>query len=231
MTENRPQNVTAAFEMLLEKIEAEVDFVTGSGARALETRSYEQAQEALTRAGRITVLRDRVAALRKEWQTLESLGEQMETHETKAERQNLGRLRKGLRTPEEDYWIPILSTLVEMGGSGAVSEVFDRVFAMMKSQLNKFDLLPLASDPGNPRWRNAGQWARNSMVNEGLIRDDSPRGVWAISEAGRQWLRGAGNDEQEDRCWTQLRPRTRYRRDGGTTLASTPTWWVIQTKL
>jgi hypothetical protein len=27
------------------------------------------------------------------------------------------------------------------------------------------------------------------LVREGLMKDDSPRGVWEISEAGRQYLR------------------------------------------
>ncbi len=39
-------------------------------------------------------------------------------------------------------------------------------------------------------WRNSAQWARNSMVQEGLLKADSPRGVWNISEAGRCRLEG-----------------------------------------
>ncbi len=38
------------------------------------------------------------------------------------------------------------------------------------------------------RWRNTAQWARNTLREEGLIRDDTPRGIWAISDAGRKWL-------------------------------------------
>ena len=30
--------------------------------------------------------------------------------------------------------------------------------------MKEVDYDPLASNPDNPRWRNAGQWARNSMV-------------------------------------------------------------------
>jgi restriction system protein len=40
-----------------------------------------------------------------------------------------------------------------------------------------------------PRWRNTAQWARNSLREEGLIRDDSPRGIWEITDKGRQWLK------------------------------------------
>ena len=188
MIENKPQNVIAAFEVLLEEIEAEVDFVNGIGSKAFETSNYDQVDEARSRAVQITDFRDRIVALRKEWQALAHLGEGQETPETKVERQNLGKLRKGLRTPEEAYWRPILATLVELGGKAPVGEVLERVFVQMKTLLNEHDLQPLASDPDNPRWRNAAQWARNSMVNEGLLRNDSPRGLWEITEAGRQWL-------------------------------------------
>jgi len=36
MTENNPSNVSAAFEILLEEIEAEVDFIKRIGARAAQ---------------------------------------------------------------------------------------------------------------------------------------------------------------------------------------------------
>lgn len=75
-----------------------------------------------------------------------------------------------------------------MGGSGKVAEVLDRVGKKMKGKLKACDYEPLASDPKNPRWRNATQWARNSMVHEGLLKNDSPRGIWEISEKGKQQI-------------------------------------------
>lgn len=189
MIENQPQNVSAALEMLLEEVEAEVDFVNGIGSKAFDAGNYEQVQEALSRAGRITAFRDRVAELRKEWQALKLIAEQQEAPSTRSERQHLGKLRKGLRTPEESYWIPILESLIEMGGTAPMGDVLDRVYEKMGPSLNDYDLEPLASDPKNPRWRNAAQWARNSMVNEGYLRNDSPRGQWAVTEAGMAWLK------------------------------------------
>jgi predicted HTH transcriptional regulator len=41
MIENNPTSVVAAFEMLLEEIEAEIDFVNRVGARAFEARDYD----------------------------------------------------------------------------------------------------------------------------------------------------------------------------------------------
>ena len=189
MIENNPTNVQAAFEMLLEEIEAEIDFVNGVGSKAFEKRDYERAKEALEHAGKLTGFRDKTVALKKEWDGFAVIEVDEEDQKTaQTQRQNLGRLKRGMRTREETYYVPILQVLSDMGGSGKVAEVLDRVGKRMKDILKKPDYEPLASSPDNLRWRNAAQWARNSMVNEGLLKKDSPRGVWEISEKGKQFL-------------------------------------------
>lgn len=188
MIENQPQDVSLAFEILLEEVEAEIDFINGVGAKAFEVRDYDRAKEALERAGVLTVFRDKIAALRREWDLLAAAAEREEDEETRAERRNPGRLRKGVRTPESRYYEPILNMLVDMGGSGKVADVLEKVERVMRPVLKPIDYEPLASDPDNPRWRNAAQWARNSMVKEGLLKPNSPRGVWEISDSGRRWV-------------------------------------------
>jgi hypothetical protein len=189
MIENNPTNVSSAFEMLLEEVEAEIDFVNSVGAKAFESRDYEKAKEALQRTGTVTAFRDKVATLRKEWDDLAAAAERQEDEETRAERRNLGKLRKGVRTPEAAYYRPILQVLAQMGGVGKAGDVLDRVGQIMKPTLKKVDYDPLASGPDNPRWRNAAQWARNSMVRDGLLKADSPRGVWEMTEKGRAMLK------------------------------------------
>jgi hypothetical protein len=196
MIENNPTNVVAAFEMLLEEIEAEIEYVNRVGARAFEARDYYKAKEALESAAQITGFRDKVGALRREWETLFARQEDEEGTEPHAERRNLGRLRRGLRTREEAYYRPILEAIHFLGGSAPMSEVLDRVLQSMKGMLRDVDYEPLASDPDMPRWKNTAQWARNSMVREGLLRSNSPRGVWEISDAGVKFLRGEGKGEQ-----------------------------------
>lgn len=191
MIENNPSNVSSAFEMLLEEVEAEIDFVNGIGSKAFDGRDYDKAKDALERAGILTGFRDKVACMRKEWKDIAAVGESQEDEETKAERRNLGKLRKGMRTPTEAYYQPILRALDEMGGSGQTADVLDRVGQIMKGVLKDVDYQPLASSPDNLRWRNAAQWARNSMVQEGLLKADSPRGVWEITDRGREMLKDA----------------------------------------
>ncbi|MEO0067939.1 MAG: winged helix-turn-helix domain-containing protein [candidate division WOR-3 bacterium] len=187
MLENQPTNVVAAFEILLEELEAEIDFVNRIGAKAFEERTYERAKEALELAGKITGFRDKVAALRREWQTI-AMAEPEEDEEARIQRRNLGRLQRGIRTREEFYYGPILQALIEKGGSARMPEVINRVGELMKGILKPVDYEPLSSDPDTPRWRNAAQWARWSMVQDGLLKADSPRGIWEITDLGRRWL-------------------------------------------
>ena len=192
MIENNPSDVSSAFEMLSEEVEAEIDFVNGVGAKAFGSRDYDKAKEALERAGILTAFRDKVAALRAEWEALAAVAEQAEDEQTRAARRDLGRLRRGLRTPEAAYREPILRVLAEMGGAGRIGDVLERVGQVMKPVLKEVDYDPLASDPDLPRWRNAAQWARNAMVKEGLLKADSPRGIWEITDKGRAVLQEPG---------------------------------------
>jgi restriction system protein len=188
MIENNPTNVSSAFEILLEEVEAEIDFTNGVGSKAFERRDYDKAKEALESSGQLTAFRDKVASLRKEWEDLAAKTEREEDEETRAERRNLGKLRKGLRTPESAYYMPLLKVIDQMGGGGKVSEILDRIKKAMKPILKPVDYDPLASSPDMPRWRNTAQWARNSMIRDGLLKADSARGVWEITDRGREML-------------------------------------------
>lgn len=186
-TESTATSVQVAFEILLEEVEADINVINRQGARAFENRDYDGARDALERVARITSFREKLDVLRREWTQIAGNPE-TEDQETHLHRRDLGRLQRGQRTPEHEYVIPILQSLVDLGGSGPIGEVLDRVHDIMNGRLRDVDFQPLASDPALPRWRNAAQWARNSMCRDGLLRNDSPRGIWEISDTGRRHL-------------------------------------------
>ena len=68
-----------------------------------------------------------------------------------------------------------------------MGEVLVRVEQLMRDTLKPVDYESLKSS-SDPRWRNTGQWARNTMVEYGLLRSDSPWGFWEITDAGRRYL-------------------------------------------
>lgn len=187
MIENNTTSVAAAFEMLIEEIEADIDFVNQQGSKAFEARDYDAARDALEKAAQITAYREKLDALRREWTQVIGI-EESQDEATRSHRRDLGRVRRGLRTPEHEYVRPILQALTELGGSAPLGDVLERVRRLMDGVLRDVDFEPLASDPNLPRWRNAAQWARNSMAREGLLKNDRPRGIWEIAAAGRQHL-------------------------------------------
>jgi len=184
--------VQAAFEILLEEIEAIVSGLNESGAEAFRTGDYDKARQAVAQAESLADFRDKIKALQREWNTLSRSIKGLTARERKTTRRVIRRLPRGLRTPEEAFRIPILETLIELGGSGRTQEVLDRVESKMNDVLNSYDKEPLPSDPRTARWRNTARWCRNTLVREGLMKSDSPVGVWEISERGRKWLKDEG---------------------------------------
>ncbi len=99
-----------------------------------------------------------------------------------------GRIRKGLRTPEPAFIRPILQALSDLGGAAKRSDVFTVLEQSMSDMLKPIDYQALSSEGGHLRWQNTAQWSRNLMVKEGLLKPDSPVGIWEITEKGRAFL-------------------------------------------
>jgi hypothetical protein len=89
----------------------------------------------------------------------------------------------GPKLPQKDFRVPLLLTLLKVGGSAAAKDVRSMMEPMMAAYLNDGDYESVST--GDPRWWNAVCWERNDLVKEGLMRDDSTRGVWEISENGK----------------------------------------------
>lgn len=169
-----------AFSDLRQVIDRRLEDVQNGLAQAVQQERYQDAQNLAKWA-------QELANLRAELDSIAERLEQLLQSTSVASATEGGRLPKGLKTPQGEYWVPILRTLVEQGGQADINLVLERVRRVMAEKLNAYDLATL-SDGETPRWRNTAQWARNAMREEGLIRDDTPRGTWAISEKGREWL-------------------------------------------
>ena len=90
-------------------------------------------------------------------------------------------------TPVDKYWPPILESLVELGGRGSRQDVIQRVGKKLAPILTTGDKAMLPS--GNAVcWQNRVVWQRLNMVTQGLLRSDSPRGIWEITETGKKFL-------------------------------------------
>ena len=89
---------------------------------------------------------------------------------------------RGGRIALEELRRPLLETIYEMGGSVRAVTLRPVLRERLSRRLSVADLEPLSS--GEERWWNATRWGRHQLVEEGLLRDDSERGMWELSQKG-----------------------------------------------
>lgn len=75
----------------------------------------------------------------------------------------------------------IIRALRKIGGRARAGEVLDEVERQMKDKLQPGDF-KLRKDGRTIAWRNRANWERLNMVKDGLLRSDSPHGVWELTE-------------------------------------------------
>jgi hypothetical protein len=116
--------------------------------------------------------------------------EQAGDHPVAAEEQSRApqpsRASPGSVLPVHGYWVPILRSLGEAGGSAPSTEIIDGLASRMQGLLTPLDFEPLKS--GEIRWRNRARFARLRMKERGFLSDTSHRGVWEITDLGREYL-------------------------------------------
>ena len=89
---------------------------------------------------------------------------------------------RGGRIALEELRQPLMESIYEMGGSVRAGVLRPVLREHLSSRLTAVDLEPLAS--GEERWWSAIRWERHKLVEEGLLRSDSERGTWELSEKG-----------------------------------------------
>ncbi len=88
----------------------------------------------------------------------------------------------GSLLPEERYETPLLRAIAKLGGKGTYREVLSLVEEYLTPELTDLDKQLLSS--GGVRWHTRLQFVRLRLVERGLIRKDSPRGVWELTPEG-----------------------------------------------
>lgn len=84
---------------------------------------------------------------------------------------------------QRDIEIPLLKALAELGGQGETKQIYPLVTKMFP-KLTDEELTETLPTGGN-KWKNRIQWVRQALIVKGEMY--SPRrGVWAITEKGRQ---------------------------------------------
>jgi hypothetical protein len=179
--------VKTAIELLLEEVGRTYDVLYQEAQKAVAIHDIDRSQHILEICKKVKAFKEKVENLKSEWDAIFSGVSYMPTKNGSGrKKENKSRLKRGLRTPEEKFILPILEALVELGGEAHASDVLKLVHAKMKNILNTYDYEDLSSN-NQKRWENTAQWVKYKMVEEGLLDRNVPRGTWRITEKGRKF--------------------------------------------
>lgn len=178
--------VKTAIELLLEEVGRTYDVLYQEAQKAVAIHDIDRSQHILEICKKVKAFKEKVENLQREWDAIFSGVAYMPTKNGSCRKKKRSRLERGLRTPEEEFILPILEALVELGGEAHASDVLKLVHAKMKNILNTYDYEDLSSN-NQKRWENTAQWVKYKMVEEGLLDRNVPRGVWRITEKGRKF--------------------------------------------
>jgi hypothetical protein len=93
------------------------------------------------------------------------------------------RQQKGELTPQKEFRRPLLDVLFQLGGKGSTTDIRNALQKRLSKYFKTGDLELVSS--GEVRWWNAVCWERADLIRENLLREDSPRGVWELTESGK----------------------------------------------
>lgn len=185
------KEVIPALDMLLEELDTIIPVLNDQGKKLMDAKDYSAAHAIINKAQAVVVFQDKVKALRAEWEsmnipvTCQILDQPIKTDLMHVKTRTS---IKGKRTSEAHFMLPILQALVDLGGRATMRQVFEKLEVSMADQLNAFDWQSLPSNDRVIRWKNTAAWARQKLVYEGYLANDSPTGFWEITPAGRKVL-------------------------------------------
>lgn len=111
--------------------------------------------------------------------------------------------------------LPLLRAIAECGGAAKPKDVYSIVAAAFPDLTPADQEQRLESSPSTRKWWNLVQWVRQSLVSAGEL-DGSTRGVWKITDKGRQRLaraRKGGGRQPESVQQLSLRDLVNRSRD------------------
>lgn len=189
-------DVSKALDMVLARIQEAIDDLNNTVIEASQAEDFERVQRLGEKGQQIIHFREDVLNLQSDWNRAFASsgggggpGPSGSLTPATALSDDFSDDDADMDIPtkqKEDFYVPILSVLVELGGQARAEEVLERLTDAL--DFNPRDLKPRPA--GIPvRWMHTAHRARHDLVHEkGFLSASSPRGIWEITEAGRNYL-------------------------------------------
>jgi restriction system protein len=180
-------NFETSFASIYAEIDRTIDDLNRDAAKQVQRGNYAKAEEIINQCKQLHTILTKLKSIEGELKK-DKFFSKPNDERSKQVREISNKRKRGKRTPQSLFIRPLLQTLVNLGGSGTSRKVEKEAFPLLKPYLTEFEFTPLASFSNKPRWTHRLHWTRYQLVEEGLLLSSSPRGVWEISESGRNWL-------------------------------------------
>lgn len=95
---------------------------------------------------------------------------------------------------QRELEIPLLKALEELQGAAAPQDIYPKVAEYFPELSEEDQVAPMAKQPSIRKWWNRIQWVRQKLVARGEL-DGSERGIWKITDKGRDRLRNSDINE------------------------------------
>jgi len=117
------------------------------------------------------------------------LGQNASRPEAKRPKPNVKRARtpRSQKLPKTTHTVlreHIVRALKKLGGKARMSDVLGEMSQQLEGKLLPGDFA-LRQDGKSIAWKNNAQWERLKMRQEGILRDDSPSGIWELVKEHR----------------------------------------------
>lgn len=132
--------VSVASDIVLEEIESAIAALNKEGGQAFQQGKYEVAKELMERGSQMTAFREKVNELHKQWNTIFATVAPRKVR--RRGRRIAERLKRGLRTPEDAFRVPILQAIVDLGGSALMTSVLHGEFGRSRKRVEGGSLRP-----------------------------------------------------------------------------------------
>lgn len=112
---------------------------------------------------------------------IEKINHQINKLPDKGSKQYKGRIDPSVPvTDSKTLRDELLIVIKELGGSSDLNTILQKMEIKLENRITPADK-DIVGD-GNERWINKVRWVRNDLVKEGIFKNNSPRGIWELSE-------------------------------------------------
>jgi len=93
----------------------------------------------------------------------------------------------GEKTPTKMFYYPILSVIEANGNSANIKTVYKEIENSLVFTTQDITLAGGGSKQ-EPLWRITVRWAKEELIQKGIIKRNSPKGIWEMTPAGKKWF-------------------------------------------